>query len=236
MVGKATKNVELGHMFTRCPITSRRLWNYRPFRWRFQLSSSLCGCVRAWEGITIGGKGGETSIPRRRLLRWGSISGSPLMQQSLRRTDRRWVSVKVWEYEYSIKNHASGHFPNHCSACTCKQCCKPLFKQVKMCRWKDSRAREIREFYHIRKKASNCVSDTSIGLHNSEFVFIQNLLWMSSPQVCRYGFLRMKNSLCVSGRNKVSCRSAPVLVFFSLCGVFLGAVYTASVVYSSTAC
>lgn len=77
----------------------------------------------------------------------------------------RCVNERLREHDLSIKNHASGHLPNHCSACTCKPLCEPLFKQVKiLCRCKNSRAREIRKAYHIRKKGHDCVSEMSIVL------------------------------------------------------------------------
>lgn len=86
----------------------------------------------------------------------------------------RCINVRLREHELSIQNSASGHLPTHCSKCTCKPC-KPLLKEVKiLCRCRDSRAREIREAYHIRKSGLGCISETSIWLHNSEMKFIDD--------------------------------------------------------------
>lgn len=88
----------------------------------------------------------------------------------------RCINDRMREQELSVKNKTGDHLPTHCQACTSGECV-PLLKEVKvLCRCSNTRAREILEAYHVRKKGVGCVSDTSVFLHKQELVYLDACL------------------------------------------------------------
>lgn len=85
----------------------------------------------------------------------------------------RCINDRLREHANSIGKSENAHLPAHCKACRCRPC----FERVLILgRSRDQTARELLEAFYIKKKGSDCVSDTSIVLYSAEMCFIQSML------------------------------------------------------------
>lgn len=86
----------------------------------------------------------------------------------------RCVNERVREHERNVEQMKEGpNLPKHIGTCPSRSC-EPRFSDVRiLARSKDTRARELVEAYHIGKKGSLCVSDTSISLYKAEMRFLE---------------------------------------------------------------
>ena len=85
----------------------------------------------------------------------------------------RCVNDRAREHELSLTNDRRAHLPAHCAECDCE----PLFTELNVLgRSRDTVARELLEAFHIQKKGTDCVNQTSVCLVGSEFQLIQRNL------------------------------------------------------------
>lgn len=85
----------------------------------------------------------------------------------------RCINDRLREHANSIGKCDNAHLPAHCKACHCE----PRFKQVSILgKSGDKTSRELLEAYFIKKKGSDCVSDTSITLYSAEMCFLEKML------------------------------------------------------------
>lgn len=77
----------------------------------------------------------------------------------------RCLNDRLREHAQNLKKVDGAHLSSHCRKCMCE----PIFREAKILGrgWNKS-ARELWEAYHIKKKGTNCVSDTSICLYRNE--------------------------------------------------------------------
>lgn len=77
----------------------------------------------------------------------------------------RCVNDRAREHELSLKNKGNAHLPAHCVACNCE----PLLREIQIIgRSSDTLARELLEAFHIKKRGTSCISDTSVCLFQNE--------------------------------------------------------------------
>ena len=85
----------------------------------------------------------------------------------------RCTNDRLREHAQNLKTNDGAYLPTHCRACKCE----PRFGDTKILgRSRNQRARELQEAYFIKKRGSQCVSDTSIALYNAEIRFFDKFM------------------------------------------------------------
>lgn len=88
----------------------------------------------------------------------------------------RCVNDRAREHELSVINNGNAHLPAHCTVCM-EGRCQPLLREIKILgRSGDTLARELLEAYHIKKRGTSCISDTSVFLFENELQLLKTSL------------------------------------------------------------
>lgn len=84
----------------------------------------------------------------------------------------RCLNVRLLEHRNKLKKDDYARLAEHCR--TCEHRCYPLFRETDILfKHKDRRTRELMESYYIRKWGRDCISETSVVLHEKEFGYLE---------------------------------------------------------------